>query len=200
MDAKTLLDTLNHQIEKQSGLEENRNYLGISKVGKCPRAAYKEYTNGIEIFPDSHRMCFAGYEQEGSVIELLTNGGILTSINSLNIEVVAPFDKRLKGHVDAVTKDKALIEIKSTTRRAFDNILESHRCSSEHFTQIQLYMRYGGWDTAFVIYRCRETYRHQVIKVPYISRTAERFENKAKMILEAIDRKEPPACECGRCE
>ena len=197
MDTKTLLNTINDQIEKQSGLDQNRDYLGISKIGKCPRAVYREYINGIEIFPDSHRMCFAGYQQEKSILGLLTADGIISQVG---IEVVAPFDPRLKGHVDAVSNDKELIEIKSSTRRTFDKILETHRCSSEHFTQIQLYMRYGGWDTTFVIYRCRETYRHEVIKVPYISHTAERFENKAKMILEHIDRKEPPACECGRCE
>ena len=197
MDIKTLSDKLESQIIKDSGLELHRDYLGISKIGGCPRRTVVEYLRGMNPDFDAHRMSFAGYEHQASIMGLLVKAGAIARVN---IEVIAPFDKRLKGHADAGTAEAELIEIKSVTRAKFDHIQKTRRCSSQHFTQIQLYMRYGGWNSAYVIYRCRETYRHEIIKVPYIQVSAERFEERAKMILAFIDKDELPECECGRCK
>ena len=51
-----------------------------------------------------------------------------------------------------------------------------------------------------MIYRCRETYEHIVLTVLYMESQALKFELKAKRLLDAIDRKIEPECECGRCE
>ena len=193
MKIDTLETKIAEQIIKASGLDLHRDYLGISKISDCPRVAVREYRNGITATEQAYRMSFAGYEQERSVIGLLD--GIITQIN---LEVVAPFDGRFKGHVDAVSEN-SLIEIKSVSVNKFQKVIESGRALRSHFLQVQLYMRYGGWVQTFIIYRCRETYEHKIIRVPYIQAEADKLEAKAKRILACIDSGEMPPCECGRC-
>jgi hypothetical protein len=60
-------------------------------------------------------------------------------------------------------------------------------------------MRYGGWKFAWVVYVCRETFEHKVIRVRYDELRAGRLEQKALDILKAIDAREQPKCECGYC-
>ena len=192
-------NTLTQQIAANSGLDQHREYLGISKISGCPRAAYNEYFDGVgEISEATHRFCFAGYEQERSVLSLLQKSGIGCMDNGYG--VIAPFDDRLCGHIDGLTLDNDLLEIKSLTVDKFERIRKEMKASYKHFIQVQLYMRYGGWRQCFTVYRCRETYEHLVIPVMYNERQAEKAENKAKAILAAIDAKVPPACECGRCK
>jgi hypothetical protein len=194
----TIQAALDEQITRDSGLDPHRDYLGISKVIDCPRRAVKEFLYGMTDLSDTaHRMCFAGYEHERSVIELLSHAGI---VHYAGIEVTAPFDKRLKGHIDAQSVDGDLIEIKSVSTVKFQKVNESGKALRRHFLQVQLYMRYGHWQQAFVIYRCRETYEHKVIRVPYVPSQADRLEEKAKLMLAFIDREELPACECGHCQ
>jgi hypothetical protein len=197
MIANTLQDALAATIRFKSGLQQHRDYLGISKVAGCPRAGVREYFNGPSTDDGAHRMCFAGYEHEMSIIELLNHAGL---IKVMTVEVVAPFDNRLRGHIDSLTIDDDLIEIKSVTLRKFADVTKTSKALQKHFIQVQLYMRYGGWTQAFVVYRCRETYDHKVVRVPYVPVQAERFEQKAMMMLRYIDRNELPTCECGYCK
>ena len=194
-----ILTSINLQIEAESGLDQHRPYLGISKIGNCPRETYNEYVNGQGAPTEAaHRFCFAGYEHERSVLSLLQRSGVGCTNNGY--EVVAPFDARLRGHIDGLTTGGELLEIKSLSRDKFDRVQADQRVINKHFAQVQLYMRYGGWRMAYVIYRDRDTYRHMVLPVPYQPGTAAHLESKAKAILAAIDAGTPPPCECGRCE
>lgn len=196
MIAQTISEAIKATIRFKSGLEI-RDYLGISKVPGCPRVAVLEYLHGPIMSDNAYRMCFAGYEAERSILDLLTHAGIA---QAQSVEVIAPFDNRLRGHTDALTVDGDLIEIKSVTVRRFADIAKSKKALLRHFQQVQLYMRYGGWSQCFVVYRSRETYEHCVVRVPYVVEQAQRMEDKARRILNHIDRKELPHCECGYCK
>lgn len=199
MNAEEISTSLIRQIVIGSNLDNHRDYLGISKIFDCPRKAYIEYMDGIgDIDEATHRFCYAGYEQERSVISLLQQAGI--GCLDSGLEVTAPFDNRLRGHIDGVTNDNELLEIKSLTVDKFRRVNADGRALFKHFVQVQLYMRYGGWKQAFIVYRCRETYEHFVVSVPYHEHRAEYFERKARTILDAIDAGVPPHCECGKCK
>lgn len=189
---------LSCQIEKESGLDQHRDYLGISKIAECPRKAYDEYMNGTTPTESAHRFCYAGYHQEADVLRLLNAAGIEVLENGH--EVVSHLDQRLRGHIDGHTLDGHLVEVKSLNADKFRRVQADGRALFKHFVQVQLYMRYGGWEQAFIIYRCRDTYEHFVVEVPYQPSSADKFERKAMALLASIDRKERPACECGHCK
>lgn len=197
MDTITFQNKLTEYITQHSGLELKRDYLGISKIADCPRRAALEYRNGITPTEESHRNSFMGYEQEARVLQIVGAVGMLRRVN---VEVVAPFDNRLRGHLDGDVSDTDLIEIKSVSLSKFQKIRESKRALTRHYIQVQLYMQYGGYKRAWIIYRCRETYEHEVICVEHSHNSAMKYEGKARRILAAIDSDEIPACECGYCK
>lgn len=194
-----ILEAINEQIVIKSNLDQHRDYLGLSKIADCPRAVVREYRNGIKPDAVAYRFCFAGYEQERSILDLLDSAGILEP-GTAGMEIVAPFDRRLRGHIDGLTRDGELLEIKSVTVDKFRQVVNSSRAIRKHFIQVQLYMLYSGIKRANIIYRCRETYEHEVIHVSFNFETAKTFEDKASRILKAIDDNILPACECGRCK
>lgn len=197
METNQIMTGLEKEIAKQSGLEPHRSYLGISKISDCPRRAVREYLHGMKPNETAYRMSLAGYEHERNLLGLLVGAGIA---KCEYIEVVAPFDARFKGHIDAQTIDGELIEIKSVSTIKYSEVVRTQRTLRKHFEQVQLYMRYGGWNYCFVVYRCRENYMHKIIRVPYISRQAEALEQRAKRMLEFIDNGKLPPCECGHCQ
>lgn len=199
MDAKFIEQKITEYILANSGLDQHRDYLGISKIGDCPRKAYREYFEGGSFTEENHRMCFTGYEQEGQILNMLATLGLIRLIGNDEKEVVAPFDPRLRGHIDGLTRDGDLLEVKSVSWKRFQSIQENHRALSRHFIQVQLYMLYGRWARAFIVYRCRETYEHVVIHIPFNGNQALKFQQKAARLLECIDKREEPVCECGRC-
>jgi hypothetical protein len=179
-----------------SGLDQHRDYLGISKISDCPRRAFREYHDGPILTPESHVMCYAGYQHEREIMDILINTGIAVAINK---EVISPFDNRLRGHIDGLARDGSLLEIKSVNTRKFEKLLETGRALFPHYVQVQLYMRYGHFARTLVVYRNRETYGHIVMSVRYVPERAEEFETKAKLLLQAIDENKLPACECRHC-
>jgi hypothetical protein len=199
MNAQEIQNKIDAYIAANSGLEQHRNYLGISKIAGCPRAAVLEYRNGVELTEQAHRMCYAGYEQEKEIYSLAFKARV-ANLGTRDVEVVSNFDNRLRGHIDSDTVDGELLEIKSVSLAKFEKVENTGRALFGHFIQVQLYMRYGPWKTCFIIYRCRETYEHIVIRVPYQEGQAAKFEKKAKDILRHIDAGTLPECECGRCK
>jgi len=192
---ETIENQINLYMELHSGFEPRRDYLSISHISGCPRRTILEYRNGFEVNEHTHPMCFAGYEMERSVLQAMGEMVVLTTI-----EVIAPFDNRLKGHLDAATTEGEVVEIKSVNRRKWEKMLREGRPLFEHFVQVQLYMRYLMVERGFVIYRNRETYEHKVLQVDYDDRRARNFEEKARRLLQYIDDDIIPDCECGRCK
>lgn len=183
-------------ITNKSGFETRRDYISISHLADCPRRVVREYHAGFDVSATTHHMAYAGYHQERDILEMLTNMGMLEQVN---VEVVAPFDGRLRGHMDGVLEN-CVLECKSVSGRRWDGILKkADRLPWKHYVQVQMYMRYSGMRNAVVIYRNRETYEHMVIMVPYNQTQADKFEMKAKEILLALDDEVMPECECGKC-
>jgi hypothetical protein len=189
---------IDQHLRLHSGLEPHRAYLGISQVARCPRLAYRSYLEGVDTGSDyAHRMCYAGYLYEKDVLQRLREMRIAT-LNRR--EVVAKVDDRLRGHIDGVTTWGDLLEIKSVTTSKFDLVSSQARALHEHNDQVQLYMRYGGYKFCWLIYVCRESFEHKVIRVRYDEAKGVALEQKALRILEAIDQRKMPKCECGYCE
>ena len=185
-------------MTRHSGFELRRNYLSISHIAGCPRQAVREYKEGYEVQEYSHRMAFAGYEMEVGVRAILEAEEVADP-SSRYMEVVAPFDERLKGHLDGLTVDGDIIEIKSVSRSQFKKIEEKGKVLWSHFVQTQLYMRYSGRKLAFVVYRCRDNYEYKVLELRYQEKMAAEFEDRARRILAAIDNDTILECECARC-
>lgn len=194
---KFILNKITEYIAEHSGFEPRRDYLSISHISECPRRIVCDYLDGYPITAHTHHMAYAGYEHERSILGMLTD---MAMISEVNVEVAAPFDARLRGHMDA-TMGGNILEIKSVDDRKWRKVIEkSDRVLWKHFVQVQLYMRYSSMRNAFVIYRNRATYEHMVIGVPYIEPQAEKFELKARHVLQAIDDNRLPECECGHCK
>ncbi len=193
-DLETKIDS---HVRLHSGLE-TRHYLGMSQVAHCIREAYDGFMDGgIEDRSDfAHRMCYVGYLFEQDTLRRLREMRIATFNRR---ELVSDFDDRLRGHIDGETVWGDLLEIKSVTRSKFELVCKDSRALHEHNDQVQLYMRYGGWKFAWIVYVCRENFEHKVIRVRYDEVRALRLEEKARRILAAIDARQRPECECGYC-
>lgn len=188
---------IDQYITSNSKFEEHRDYLGMSQLNKCPRILYTEFTLGSVADPLAHRMAYAGYEQEKCILDMLISCHVAQWSPR---ELVAPFDHRFRGHIDAETMDGDLLEFKSTSTHRWKKVIEDNRPLFSHAVQVQMYMLYGGYKRSFVVYRNRETYEHLVFEVKPDARMQHRYEEKAKIILAAIDKGKQPECECGRCK
>jgi hypothetical protein len=202
----TLQGKIDKHLKEHSGLEPRRDYLGISAIGRCPRQVVREFLYGKgpkDLTLKAHLNCYAGYLFERDVLRRLYEIGV-ANIPALEgqqqLEVVADFDARLRGHVDGETVDGDLLEIKSTTKEKFSRVKATHMALTEHFAQVQLYMKYGPWKKCWIVYVCRETLEHHVVKVTYLHTQAIKYEMKAARLLAFIDQEMLPACECRFCK
>jgi len=199
MDTTTLQDRIDEHLIQHSGLDVKRDYLGISAIGKCPRQVVRDFLYGkSDITLQAHQMCYGGYLFEADLRNRLGDMGF--KVAKAGLEVVAPFDPRLRGHIDGELFDADLLEAKSVSRARFEKIKTTHMALSEHFAQVQLYMKYGPWKKCWVIYMCRETLEHHVVKVTYLHTQAIKYEMKAQRLLAHIDSGTLPACECRFCK
>lgn len=175
---------------------EFRDYLGMSRIAECPRLLYDELLYGRDWSTAAHLLCYQGYLHERDV---------LARLQAMNGHQLGPgrqfsdFGGRFRGHSDAEW-DGDLLEIKSTVSQDLDRIRENKHLSVRHFWQIQTYMHYGRYARALVVYVARDTGYLYVAQIRYLEHIAERARLKASVILEAIDHKEPPDCECGHCK
>lgn len=188
---------LSDYIATNSNFDPHRNYLGMSKIGDCPRRVVRELLNEKHPTDEIHRMSFAGYDQEKSILAMLVNAGIALPMKR---ELVAPFDERFRGHIDGITVERDLLEIKSLSSLKFQRVEQTRRLHPRHFMQVQMYMRYGHFKQALVVCRNRETYEHMLFCIEYDRAKAENYEQKAKLILKAWDERVLPNCECGHCK
>jgi hypothetical protein len=199
MDTTTMVAAINNHLSKVSGLDVKRDYLGMSAIGKCPRQVVRDYLYGKqEITLQAHQMCYGGNLFEADLRNRLNDLGF--KVTKVGFEVVADFDPRLRGHIDGELFDRDLLEAKSVTRAKFEKIRQTHMALTEHFAQVQLYLKYGPWERCWLVYVCRETLEHEVIKVNYLHTQAIKYELKASRILAHIDARTMPECECRWCK
>lgn len=181
-------------------VNEERTYLGMSGIGQCPRKLYNDMVHGRRRARiEKQRVFYEGYLHERDVIERLSAAG--WPVSGQNTEIVGPWEE-LRGHVDGVLTlrdgSQALLEVKSTRRERFDRVREQGPLA-EHIAQVTLYMRYGGWPVAVLIYKCREDGDVWLHLVEYDVILGDILERKAEMILEAVSTRTPPECTCGYC-
>jgi hypothetical protein len=199
MDVTTFQNKIDEHLIQHSGLDQKRDYLGISAIGKCPRQVVRDHLHGkSELTLRDHQMCYAGYFFEADLRNRIGDMGF--KVTRVGFEVVADFDPRLRGHIDGELFDSELLECKSVNRTKFEKVKETHLALTEHFAQVQLYMKYGPWKQCWLIYVNRETLEHHVVKVGYLHTQAIKYELKAQRMLAHIDSGILPACECHRCK
>jgi hypothetical protein len=152
MNAAEIRNALDEQI---GDFETDRAYLGMSAISECPLVLYRRFLAGGRDRPplDGLRLCHEGYLHEHDIIDRLEKAGL--PISNIGMEIT-DLDTRIKGHIDCVL-DGSLIEIKTVTSPAFDEIVRTGRAKRRHFEQAQMYMHYGGWKTAYIIYKERST-------------------------------------------
>jgi hypothetical protein len=195
MDNVTLQKILDESAKDR--FEPDRRYLGMSAIGGCPLRLWREMTYGRET-PDAQGMRYfnEGYLHEGDVVARLVKAGV--KIGSRQARLVAPFDERFAGHIDG-SLDGKLIEIKSVNEGRFTQVEIGGKPLREHAAQCQIYMRYGGYAAALVIYKERYKGRICVVELARDEAEGERLERKAKEILHLVDTGVEPACTCGWC-
>ena len=194
MEAAALRRALETALD---GEFEAHNYLGMSQIGKCPRYLYDFLVGGQQQKPSPvlRRFLHEGQLHEEDILNRL----VVTEcrMNVLERELVAPFDERFRGHV-FLELDGDLAVIKSLSGFKHEE-MRDHGAPFEHMDQCQMYMRYGGYERALILYKCRDNGELYVYEMHKSDRHGERLEQKAKMVLAAVDDRMPPACTCGRC-
>ena len=180
-----------------TGLDEDRDYLGMSQIWKCARKLYLDMVNGRRQLQDQAlRRCHEGYLHQEDVLDRLDRAGV--PVLEQDRELVAPFDERFRGHIDGEI-DGDLLEIKSLEK--FPDLVQIQKQGPrdrERF-QVQAYMRYGDYDRALIVYKVRADGALWVVYMTRKDGIGDRIESKARTVLEAVDRGYPPACTCGHC-
>ena len=180
------------QTTANSGLEV-RSYLGMSRIGACSRKLYREMYQGRSWTTQDHLYCHLGYLFEQSILDRL---------KAIDPDLLGPsrefkdFADRFKGHSDG-SWDGDLLEIKSVVDTKMPT---NGRVPHLHFWQVQTYMKYGGYKKAQIIYVARDTGNLNVVPVRFNEKIAEMACLKAATILEAVDNRQIPECECGWCK
>ncbi len=178
---------------------QQRDYLGMSSIGQCPRKIFFELVEGK---PDDDRLAwysYAGYMHEHSLIRLMG-----FEPPAQQIEVVSAFDSRFRGHVDYVLADGTLIECKSVDWSNFTKLYGGPK--AEHVDQVQMYLRHGGWPRALIVYTARDiVYREwagvpiRVFEILPDPARQDALDAKARDILLRLPNSTPPDCTCGWC-
>jgi hypothetical protein len=177
---------------------EDRHYLGMSAISKCPRSLYNDLVNGRpQSSLKSARYYHEGYLHEHDIVARLIESGL--AVMNCQRELIAPWDERLRfrGHIDGEL-DGVLLEIKSVNDERFVSVMNDGPFD-EHCDQCQMYMRYGGYARAIIVYKCRNDGDLWIEEVARDDQRGLFLEEKARGILVMVDRREPPRCTCGHC-
>lgn len=201
---------------------EHRDYLGMSAIGQCPLKLYKQMIQGREWSTNDHLYCELGYAYEQRVLlklaaidgmevarlPLYPYAAFRAALHMMIDErkgLLGPgrefsdFGGRFQGHSDGEW-DGDLLEIKSVTQGKLESIKASGRLPHENYSQIQCMMHYGNYRRALAVYVARDTGETYVLTVRRNEQIGESLVLKAATILEAVEYKTPPECECDWCE
>lgn len=194
MNAVDLREALEHYTVRNSGHEDQRNYLGMSQISKSEEELLRICT-GDQWLPGlrDHLRLALGHVFEADMKDRLE--GVFSDLGievySLEGETLeADFDSRFKGHTDGWLKwqgEEVLIEIKSTFDEKLQRIISERRIPRSDYDQVQMYLHHGGFQRAFVIYIARETGRMWVHEVTQSPGMIERLNTKARRVLAAYD-------------
>jgi hypothetical protein len=197
MSAQEIQSKIENYINSSKFFEEKRDYVGMSQISKCPRQIYNEFLRGQQATDERNRMAYLGYAFEDMVKKILNDVGLMCGYEGREI---VGFSERFVGHTDGEDIYHDLIEIKSVSRNKFERVLADGRAFREHYDQVQMYMRYGVYHHAHIIYVCREDLRVKAIGISCNNSRADELVLKAKIVLDAIETGNAPKCQCGKCE
>jgi hypothetical protein len=184
---------------EHSRFEPDRKYLGMSGISKCALRLYRECVLGrrAEINDQTARRCYRGYLFEEDAHKRLAAARIYRPGSEK--EILADWDNRFRGHTDGDTPDGDLLEIKSINSEDFARVIHTHRPVPAHFDQVQMYLRYGGYKHALIVYINTESFSEFFAEVNPDRSRQEILISKARSILAALDGGPEPLCSCGRC-
>lgn len=198
MSVLNIKEAVESYIKDHSNLDLKREYLGMSAIGCCSKEIYRRHFNSMIPRLTDYRNSYRGYTLENHFRTVLEAAEVLEK-NS-GIELIAGFDKRFKGHIDGHTANRELIEIKSMASDRWDKVEATGKIPYRNFLQVQAYMKYGSFDSAYVVCINTGTFEVASINIVRNTRLQSELEEKAKMILKCIDDSTEPVCECGRCD
>jgi len=213
--------TVNH-----GRLNSRERYIGLSKIGDCPRRVYGMYWNhGVRSDPVELMKFYIGYASEDDVVLRLQGLGEYRP----GVEI-SMFEGMVRGHTDGSFEGR-LVEIKSValdehlpiegagfdtpgldTSRKVSIRQESSGYSTGGTTrpaggrlphkvwwQVQAYLRYLSFQEAYVIYLARATGMLRVYPVREDRMMGQRIHNRVLALVRAVEGRQEPGCECGRC-
>lgn len=203
MRPSELRERLLDQIESP---DDGRQYLGMSQIGRCPRALALELRDGRP--PMGYRAklgCHEGLLHEMDILRRLDDAGLGSSGDRGQYEV-SLLGGRFVGHIDDVLDTGDIVEIKTATCGAFEAIVIGENLYKRRLAhaQVQAYLHAinlleGRRPDGYIIWKCRETGDIWVNYVRYDMDVGHSLVGKARHILHHLDEDTLPECTCGRC-
>ncbi len=174
-----------------SGYDEHRPYIGLSGIGDCSLLIWRRFFNHTGASTESRLKTRYSYEIEKNLQERLKAMGIYSPGKEISL-----YDGLVQGHTDGeINKD--LLEI--ATVPLTEHIPRSDEIPRKKFWQSQAYMLYGHYDRSIIIYFARDYGVFKVFKVFRHRVMGDRIMSKVDALVEFVQEKVPPPCECGKC-
>lgn len=168
---------------------ERKHYLGMSTLGSCSRELWIGYhapqywgSFDNESNPKMDRIYRLGHIIEAEVLYYLELGG--ATLSHLQYEIT-DFNKRLRGHCDAVIDNEFLVEIKGLNDD-YSNLLSSlglKKSFLNYYIQMQLYIHYLKLKGGYMIDYNKNRSEFVVEYIDYEPEIAQKYINKAGNIL-----------------
>jgi len=188
------------------GAPETRLYLSMSRIAECPRVLYDQ------LVASSHGKPISGAHERLFALDREIKSAVRFRLQSANLlayaqtrEIFAHWngddEPRVCGHLDGVFNDGYLLHVKPCRADILETIKHSehYKIPRRHFAQVQMYLRHGGYENVRLIYIARESGEFWLSEIRSDAHTQDRLDRKAQEVLRAFDRRQPAACECGRC-
>ena len=207
MNARQLQHDLTDFFAGRSGHDPERDYLGMSQIAK-PEEELLAMLKGKRWQPsrETHLKLRLGHLHEAEIKAALEHISWHElkeewSYFGKELEVVADFDPRFRGHIDGMfitaEKEHVLCEIKSIGGSyakgwplddiALNDDPPSVALPRKDFAQVQAYMRHGGYERCLMIYVCRSRGLIWTCEVRPDAAMQDRLDAKAKRVLARFD-------------
>lgn len=201
MKATEIEQVFETAIRRNSGLDRFRTYVGISQIGNCPCAIALDMRDGVREDTIAHHMSFTGYMHQRALVDALSEMGRVIAVD---VEVYSTISPLFRGHADVLIqsldgKSHALLDIKTTNTKGFENVVKARQAKPAHVDQLMLYMHYMKVAEGFLVYAERDMLRLCAVPVQVSLKRVQQLEEKAADILACLEAERLPACTCGRC-
>jgi hypothetical protein len=191
---------------KAANEEGERTYLGMSTLGtECDRALW--YTFRWASPPEKHdgrmlRLFQTGHREEERMIDDLRMAGVdvqATDPTTGGQWAFVGAGGHMRGHADGkalgiveAPKTEHLLEFKTHSEKSFKALLKDkvEKAKPGHFSQMQLYMHFGGLTRAFYLAHNKNTDELYSERIEYDALKAMQFVARAERIIKA---QTPPA-------